>query len=222
MFPQDNCLPESFTGKVDDAIENYIKDPNKYPISGTLKDLIRRVQEVGIKASHYSRDLALHVMDSNKGNMICPYHKERDRLGLNCDTNSEHSEYRVTGIPFERQVVTSGGTDRMRREGILDCGCTEDDVLLDFYWWKNTSATSASTKEKEGWSTQRLNPRARLFMRVEWEYISGLTVDDIYRHGKRYWENEVHRCTLQIETLTEYLATAKLKALKESSNRTRC
>jgi hypothetical protein len=218
-LPQDNYLPESFTGKVDDAIAKYIDDPNKYPISGTLKDLIRRVQVVGRKASNYSRDLALHVMESNKGNMICPYHREKDKLGLICDMIPGSSDYHVTGTPFERRVVTSGGTERTRRKGILDCGCTEDDVLLEFYWWKSITATSASTKETEGWRTQRLDPRARLFMRVEWEYISGLVVDDIYRHGKTRWESEVSRCTSQIETLTRYLESAKLKVLKESKLR---
>jgi hypothetical protein len=154
-------------------------------------------------------------MVTNRGNVICPYHKEKDKQGLVQDTTvTEDSPYQVTGTPFDRMIDLKKNVERTRRKGILDCGCTEDDVLLDFYWWKEMTVTSVSTGAEETWKHQRLDPRARLFMKHEWEYISGITVNDIYKRNMKHSEFEVHRCTVQIKALQERLKEAKAKLLK--------
>jgi hypothetical protein len=158
----------------------------------------------------------MHCLESRKHNFVCPYHAERDKNGTNNDFNrTDESPFQVTGTPFTR--TTKRGADNKRREGILDCGCSADDVLLDFYWWKMTIATSISTNIEEGWRGERLEPRPRLFMKSEWEYISGLTVDDIYRKKMKSWDYEIHRCTLQIAALEKNIEKAK----RESKQRQR-
>jgi hypothetical protein len=157
-------------------------------------------------------------METNRGNRICPYHKTKDKAGhIHDAATTKQSRYRVTGTPYDRIVNVKKDFTRTRRKGIFDCGCAEDDVLLDFYWWKTLTATSASSKITEGWRTQHLDPRARLFMKEAWEDASRLTVDDIYTHGKGRWEYEAYRCQLQIQEFQECLKQAQSKIAEKKS-----
>jgi hypothetical protein len=157
---------DSFKGDVNTAILSYIKNPAKNPLSDDERHLILSVPELGRRASFHTRELALHVIESNRGNLICPYHKEKDKGGhIHDSTTTKQSRYQVTGTPYDRVINVRKDPTCIRRKGILDCGCAEDDVLLDFYWWKTLTVTSASSKIKEGWRSQRLDPRARLFMK---------------------------------------------------------
>lgn len=160
----------------------------------------------------------MHCLESRKHNFVCPYHAEKDKKSQTNDIDrTDKCRFQVTGTPFTS--TTNRGADDERREGILDCGCSADDVLLDFYWWKMTVATSISTNVEEGWGRERLKPRSRLFMKSEWEYISGLTVDDIYRKKMKSWDYEIHRCTLQIAALEKNIESAK--RLRDSKQKQR-
>jgi hypothetical protein len=92
---------------------------------------------------------------------------------------------------------------------ILDCGCIEDEALLDFYWWKQITVISPSTNIKEGWKEQCLDPHAHAFMRAECEFISRLTVDDIYTNGKGQLLYEATQYACQIKSLQKALEDAK-------------
>jgi hypothetical protein len=201
----------SFSGAVEAAVKRYLEEPDRITIPYKWRRLIREIQEVCPKAANTTRQLALHCLETNRGNRICPYHGEKDKGGTLCDiTTTEKSPHRVTGTPFERQVNNKRlNKTYERRKHILDCGCTEDDALLDFYWWKQITVISPSTKVEEGWKEQRLDPRARSFMKSEWEYISGLTVNDIYTNGKSQLQFEATRYARQIKLLQRNLETAK-------------
>jgi len=205
----------AFVGQVDVAVRDYLRDPTGHPIPYHFRRLIREVQEVCPKAGNTTRALALHCFGTNRGNRLCPYHGERDKTGSINDytaADSVKASYKVMGIPFRRIARKLREEMREGRDGVLDCGCLEDDMLLDFYWWKVIVADSVSHDDiTEGWKDQRLDPRARLFMRLEWEYISGLTVDSIYTNGKRQLDFEISRYTQQIKALQEYLEETKEK-----------
>lgn len=113
--------------------------------------------------------LALHVMETVRHNWICPYHHERDKRGRINDVASNR-KYHVTGTSFKR-VVNSGKGGRPlvpKPKGFFHCGCSDDHVLADFFWWKSALITSEKSGEKEGWLTQRLDPRARGLMFNVW------------------------------------------------------
>jgi hypothetical protein len=215
-------------GNAEQAVENYLSDPTDF-IPFTERRLIRHVQEVCPWAAEISRDLSLHIFTSRRANVVCGLHGERDKGGGKCDLKTtEKSQYRVTGTPFPRRVTppkTQKGVSRARsaktklkeaktkpeeRKGIMDCGCVEDDVILDFYWWKLGFARSVSTGMKEGWKDQRLNPRARAFMVREWKSATALEVNDIFTDNEDELAAEIKRLTKQINNLNSKLEAKKM------------
>jgi hypothetical protein len=196
---------------VEAAVQRYLEDPDHRTIPYKWRRLIREIQEVCPEAANTTRQLALHCFETNRGNRICPYHGEKDKAGTLCDmTTTDESLHRVMGTPFERQVNNKRqGKTSEKRKHILDCGCIEDEALLDFYWWKQITVISPSTNIEEGWKEQRLDPRARAFMKSEWEFISFLTVNDIYTNGQGQLVYEATRYARQIKSLQKSLETAK-------------
>jgi hypothetical protein len=129
-----------------------------------------------------TRKLALHCMTTKFGNIICPYHSYHDKTSSINDENPPNSNS-VTGVPWTRVAnskSTSAENRVSQRPGILHCGCFEDDVLIDFWWWKNASLKSHSTGVVEPWRRDRLDTYERGFMVRWWSKWTGLTVNDIY------------------------------------------
>lgn len=146
--------------------------------------LIREVQDFLPEASRTSRALSMHCFETRTGNCICPYHSEKDKTGTIFD-GAPDCKYNVTGVPHPRNVRGPKDDDVPERpEGYLHCGCPEDEVLMDFIWWKGASVTSPVTGETEGFRDQRLDPRTRAFMYDIWCEATCQEVDDIYRQGR--------------------------------------
>lgn len=147
--------------------------------------MVREIAELAPMIACTSRALVLHIMETTHHNWICPFHHERDKRGLVHDSTSTR-RFNVTGTPFKRRVNAGKAKDKpsiIRKRGYFHCGCHEDHVLADFYWWKTGRIQSAKTEETEGWETQRLDPRARALVFNMWKdslYLN--TIDEeIYR-----------------------------------------
>lgn len=164
-------------------IQRFIKD-HTYSVPFKYRRLIRELQDFLPEVSTISRAMTLHCLETKPGNLICPYHSEKDKNGTIFD-GSLDSKYDVTGTPYQREV--KGPSDEAipeRYEGYLHCGCPEDEVLIDFMWWKTTLCLSPSTNAEEGMRDQRLDPRTRTFMYSVWCKATCQTVDDIFT-GKK-------------------------------------
>jgi hypothetical protein len=216
-------------GDAEQSVEKYLIDPT-HIVPFNERRLIRHVQEVCPWSAEISRGLSLHIFTTKRGNVLCGHHGEKDKGGLICDLGTtDESRYRVTGTPFARSIAPPKNSKKgvvanvkkpEDREGIMDCGCLQDDVFLDFYWWKLGVVTSLSTGVMEGWRDQRLDPRARAFMVQEWKTSTGLEVNDIYTNNKHELVAEVKRLTKQINTLNSKLEEKK-KELKEYQDLTK-
>jgi len=69
----------------------------------------------------------------------------------------------------------------------MSCGCSLEDALLDFFFWKDTTATSPSTSIREAWGVDMLDPRSRAFVCAILRGQPGIELDWLYkieRNGK--------------------------------------
>lgn len=92
-------------------------------------------------------------------------------------------EYRfVTGAPYERDVAKSVSEEpRICEPGFLNCGCSEDTVLLEAALRKVTRVKSDNSGALETWQGKHMNPRDRLFLSTIFTDWTGLSVDDLYQ-----------------------------------------
>jgi hypothetical protein len=148
--------------------------------------MIREIAEFCIPACQTTRELALHVLENKYHNLFCIYHQTTDKAGRIHD-RSGHGAFRVTGTPFsrlanEKPIKLHPVTALVeRRPGYLHCGCSEDEALLEFYWWKLAEATSPTTDETEGWLDHRkMDPRTRTLMFGFFTTWTRMEVNDIY------------------------------------------
>lgn len=149
--------------------------------------MLREIAELCPRVAGLTRALALHVMETVRHNWICPYHHVRDKRGRINDVAPKR-KYRVTGTPFKRSVNSGKGTRHLigKPKGFFHCGCPDDHVLADFFWWKSSYIVSANTGEREGWLTQRLDPRARGLMFNVWQRTLRVkSIDEELYPGRR-------------------------------------
>lgn len=159
--------------------------------------MLREIAELAPQVAGTSRALALHVMETVRHNWICPYHHARDKRGRINDVASNR-KYHVTGTPFKR-IVNSGKGGRQlipKPKGFFHCGCADDHVLADFFWWKSALITSDNSGKSEGWLAQRLDPRARGLMFNIWRRALRVqSIDEELYPGHElkgsHWELEV-------------------------------
>lgn len=174
-----------------------------YSVPFKFRRLIREVQDFLPEMSRVSRAMTLHCLETKPGNIICPYHAEKDKNGKIFD-GSPDSKFAVTGTPYQRDV--KGPEDVAipdRYEGYLHCGCPEDEVMIDFMWWKRTICRSPSTGEKEGMQDQRLDPRTRTFMYSVWCQATCQTVDDLFIGKKSAVDFRISSLKKQITDIQE-------------------
>lgn len=161
---------------------------------------IREIPGLAVLAACTNRRVALHIMQTVRSNLICPYHHERDKSGRYYDGMPKtrkvaksgkfvKAKFVVTGTPHRRRVNSgkAGVAVFGRRPKYFHCGCEEDHVLADFYWWKTGSLTSPTTGQTEGWETQRLDPRARALVFNQWkESLALKSIDEEIYSGARW------------------------------------
>jgi hypothetical protein len=170
------------------AIKDFLqkqKDGKRACLPVQIRTLIRNVQPFVPRAATTNRTLALECLKSSLQNHMCRYHQARSKRQGAID--GKHSrgvmgEYQVTGVPHKRTIMKAG-SDVGPQEGYLSCGCAEDDVLFEFFFWKTWVVTSPTTGITEGWLDQGLDPRTRVFVVSAFKTATRLTLDDLYTKG---------------------------------------
>ncbi|KAG6809042.1 hypothetical protein H0H92_001828 [Tricholoma furcatifolium] len=182
-----------------DAIDAFLRRPHATTIDTRLRRYIRENQSFMPIAATKTRKLALHVLTSNRGNVMCIYHHVVEKTGYLIDGEGD---YRLNGVPLPRNVnhVISDGVKRAK--GHLHCGCNEDVALLDFYFWKSWSLSGKlpnGSRVTETLKDQMLHPRIRAFVVDQFQSWTGLTIEDIYQGDKRREEHKLDVYHIQVE-----------------------
>ena len=148
---------------------------------------------------------------------MCRYHQTKAKRAGPID--GDHSgkvegRYQVLGVPYERNLdeklpAGTGKSATVRPQGVLNCGCEEEAVLFEFYFWKTWTATSPTTFVTEGLLDQLMDPRTRLFVVTAYKAATGITLEDLYSNGLNNHDHKKALLTKQIG-----LFTSRLDALK--------
>lgn len=168
------------------SVRAYLRDPIRNCVPVHIRAMIREVAEFCIPACQITRGLALHVLENKYRNMFCIYHQTIDKSGVVNDL-VEEGAFHVTGTPFSRLANKKPSKDNPAQApvecepGYLNCGCSEDEALLDFYWWKMAEATSPTTNATEGWLDHRkMDPRTRTLIFNFFADWTHMEVNNIY------------------------------------------
>jgi len=132
------------------------------PMQPFTRFLIRTEAAVLGRAVFHSRDVALHILTGPGGWTGCPYH-----IDIIKSPN-------IGGVPDSHgtQVYRSP-----RGSGKLDCGCSEDDVILELMLRKITIMQAGTEMTQEGF----LSPQARSFVVALFRAWTGLDTVDFFR-----------------------------------------
>ncbi|KAF8326293.1 hypothetical protein F5887DRAFT_925395 [Amanita rubescens] len=117
----------------EDKILSEVNEVLQRPLSSRLsiatRSAIRTHQTLAPTAATTSRSLALDILTTNRGNILCPYHQEVDKRG------TTDSKYLVNGVPWPRMIADtkkaaeSAEHKQRLKEGGLHCGCPMDAAL---------------------------------------------------------------------------------------------
>ncbi|KAG6809445.1 hypothetical protein H0H92_000225 [Tricholoma furcatifolium] len=199
MHPDDQELVAT-AGR--DAIRRWLRNPKHSTLDHRLRRLIREHQSFLPEMASQSRELALIILTTNCGNIICPYHHRWDKAGTVVDGKGK---YKINGVPYSRHVSKTKRQRVQRPEGHLHCGCEEDAVLMDFYFWKTWEIKSATGSHVEGLGDDMFKPRTRAFVTSQVTDLTGLVAEDFFKKGLSRREFEKKRVLIQLEYLMDYL-----------------
>lgn len=91
-----------------------------------------RVQEYGYIFAVTTRNIARAVFLMNTGNYVCGYHAEHRSV-----TATNETAGRNIGVPGVRSYGKKKKDPVVPTKGCFHCGCLEDEVLFDFFLWKD-------------------------------------------------------------------------------------
>lgn len=187
----------------------------RVPIPLSVRARIRCVQSYLIEAATTNREMSLHCLTTREGNIMCRYHQgitKKSQAKDGDNTGDKIGEFAVTGIPGPRILFPN-----IPKKGMLNCGCDEEEVLTDFFFWKTWTITSPATKKTEGWKEQCLDPRARSFVVQAFQQQSGLKVDDLYRQNRTADEQRKFELEKELAIIQELLAEFPAENQEEES-----
>ena len=201
------------------AVREFIQHPVK-KLKMMIPAAIRSHQMIVPIAATTYRSLALDVLTTNHGNVLCPHHQEMDKRD-----SGQDAKHLVNGVPLphlvaetKKEAKTKEFQQRLNM-GFLHCGCPMNAALWDFYFWKSLTLTQTSIDgEAVTEHVLRWTPRERAFMLKIFEEYTFLTIDDLYTHNmspKRHKQTmlmlQVLCITARLNELREKLGMGKLK-----------
>lgn len=178
-----------FAENAEDAVDKFLNHPKRKSnrIPSQLRRLMRMVAEVVPRCATTSKELALHILTTQRGKMSCRFHdikrgtkgaKEVDRLGC------------IVGVAYTKFTGSAEPT-----AGFLHCGCDENAALWEFFWFKTWTIASQNPNIKsfEGMRPEAndvLNARQRAFFSQAYVVGTLLHIDDIYSANPAFGTDE--------------------------------
>ncbi|KAG6822826.1 hypothetical protein H0H92_012425 [Tricholoma furcatifolium] len=212
----DEKTKEKYRRAAQEALDEFLHRPNTTVINTTLRRMIRDNQEFMPRAANSSRKLAIELLSNNRTNVMCLYHHIHDRDGAGQDGTGK---YVLNGMPNPRLINQSKSDGIEPETGFLHCGCTEENALFDFFFWKTWELSAEDedgTVIKGSLRDQMLTPRLRAFFVQEFKKWTGVSVDDLYQNRMSKKEYSVKLYEKQIRLVKEdgeryYFAVEELK-----------
>jgi hypothetical protein len=171
----------------------------------TISAMIRNIQPFLPEAATTNRALAKACFLISPMTYMCRFHQTKAKRQGKIDGDNElPGEYQVTGVAY-RRVRVSKRIGVFPQVGYFSCGCSEEDVLWDFFFWKTWSITSPTTQVTEGWLDQALDPRARAFVAGAFREALPVVLDEMYTGDRSILQHRQFQLTMMIERMQDEL-----------------
>lgn len=143
------CLTNIYSGRVEDLYRQYIKavksnsDKKKRQVlqelcDGSIPRFCVEVRDFFVESAYTDEELALAMHTSALGNTSCRYHHYH-RNRRECD-----SVVGFVGVGFTRKLATDLKTVVKPEPGHMNCGCSIEEVLIEYNCWKLTNLYSTN------------------------------------------------------------------------------
>ncbi|KAF8340237.1 hypothetical protein F5887DRAFT_919496 [Amanita rubescens] len=205
--------PTHYPEKILSDVNDFIRRPYTSRLKVATRSAIRTHQSLAPAAATSFKTLAMEILKTNRGNVLCPYHQEMDKRGVTDTLN--------VGVPRSRMVVGKkrhANSDEHRNrlnKGFLHCGCPISAGLWDFYFWKSLKLTvdvedDNGVTERITECVPRWTPRDRAFFYRIWKKYTFLKVDDLYtkemspdQHEEKMLTDQADRILKRVNKLRE-------------------
>ena len=134
------------------------------------------------QAATTSRESAILVFWTAKGNLVCRYHQDH--------RNVEHHDSPEVfhGVAYLKELNTEIKTvpQLIHKPLHMHCGCLIEHVLFDFWFWKMSAARSSHPNlNQQLWNMGKEStpPTIRAFWVSQFKAMTNLTLDDLYSLG---------------------------------------
>ncbi|KDR82239.1 hypothetical protein GALMADRAFT_207525 [Galerina marginata CBS 339.88] len=150
-----------------------------------LRRTVREVQEFLPESSYASKEIAVQVHLASSKNFLCRYHsyfRGDSHAGWDCTD-------RLTGMGYPKRLCSQSNGVFAPKPGHMHCGCGIDEVLLEFFFWKNLTAFSSNPKLSSisfsMGDREFIPPRLRSFWVNHFKATTGITINDLYSRDAR-------------------------------------
>lgn len=154
-------------------------------IEVSIRRAAREVRAFLPESSYFSKEIALQIHLASSKNYVCRFHSK------NRAYKSFDNVITLTGVGHPKAYSGNRDGQTARQAGHMTCGCSIDDVLIEFYIWKTFHTTSSNTKIVTPFymnDEDLIAPKIRRFWVQHWKKTTGLTLDDIYGRDSGYPE----------------------------------
>ena len=155
--------------------------------TGELSDLTPRTRKALVNLdslmpheSLATKELVIALHTNTKLNTQCCFHKDQTKTKIydGCATNI------VEGVGF-KATYNKTKEDGVQPEepGFMHCGCTIEDMLIDFFLFKTMKAAARAPSLRgwtEGMKADGFSPRQRAFVVDIFKFWTQLDADDLY------------------------------------------
>ena len=142
-----------------------------------IRRAAREVQEFLPESSYRSLHAAMQVHLASTQNYVCRFHGAR-RGYIAFDNVSS-----FVGVGHPKVLSTPKKRDVKLEPGHMNCGCSIEDVLLEFFFWKTFIVMSSNPQIQTQFRVLDHNiiyPDMRRIWVQHWKQSTALTVEDIY------------------------------------------
>ncbi|KAF5353254.1 hypothetical protein D9756_007929 [Leucocoprinus leucothites] len=166
--------PDSVKQEIADSLAREFDEycRSKRPMQPSAKFFIRTEAAVLGRAVFHSREATLHILTNPDGLVMCPYHTDIVK------------DYKIDGASNSRRGTYADSRNR-RELGTLDCGCSEDDVILEMMLRKLTVFQNPTTGQASTMRGDFLNPKDRAFVCMLFRNWTGLSTEVMFKFDDR-------------------------------------
>ncbi|KAF9531636.1 hypothetical protein CPB83DRAFT_833314 [Crepidotus variabilis] len=194
------------------AFATYLNSGGSKHYNHTFRRTILTLQQAVPEAATTTREAAMMIHRNSRSNLVCRLHVISRRFPRD---GQVHQGSQVHGIAH-RSISGTKNQPLPAPPNHMHCGCSVEDVLIEFYIWKTSKIRSTNPALQldgeplfEGMGEMIIRPRLRSFIVGIFRGFSGLSLDDLYTGVGNSIEEEDYKRRLRVTQAVNFVAFLK-------------